>query len=896
MSSAVVFSSTVEVSPFPAIGRPSVHESSAVTTYLFTDIEGSTRLWEQAPQRMQDALARHDAIAQRCVVDCSGSVVKSTGDGMLAVFADPLDALRATVQLQRALADPAATNGITLRVRCGLHAGVDARRDNDYFGNAVNRAARVMSAAHGGQILLTQAVAALLGSRLPEGVALLDLGRVRLRDLAQPERIHQVMHPTLRQQFPALRSLEATPNNLPQQLTSFVGRERELVDVRKQLAETRLLTLLGGGGLGKTRLSLQVAANALDAFPDGAWLVELAPINDPRLVPQAVASVLGVKEEPGLPVIDALLKFVGDRHLLLILDNCEHLVQACAELAKCLLGAGPGATILVSSRESLNVGGERIYPLAPLAAPASATTIDVAAIAAFPAVQLFVDRATAAQPAFRITDDNAAAVAEVCRRLDGIPLALELAAARLRSMPVERIAQRLSDRFRLLTGGDRTALPRQQTLRALIDWSYDLLEESERALFRRLAAFVGGFTLDAAEKIGAGGEDGEVDVLDLLARLVEKSLVTMEAVGDRYRMLETVREYAGERLDASAERDAVRARHLDHFLALAERARLELIGPNQRVWLAQLDVERENIIAAHTCCNHATDGGVLGLRLVRAMRTYCIQRGLLALGYGATIEALARPGAQTREFTRCRVLADAGQFAIAMGRYQEALLHLTESLAIAHELGDRSRVAVALQPLGRAYLALGEPDKAQASLEEALAMAREICDQREIAAALSSLAQLSRVQRDFAAAQARNEECLAIVRKLEDEESVAITWLNLAMVAILQDSCERARDALRQAVVIVTETGSRPSGQSVIEVTAGLAAAGGHWLAAAQFFGAAEREAESSGLKRDPSDEAFLTEQMAKVHQALGQEEFARAEIAGRDFPMSGQWAKPANG
>ncbi len=859
-----------------------MHESPSVTTYLFTDIEGSTRLWEQEPQRMHDALSRHDALARTFVVDCSGSVVKSTGDGMLAVFADPLDALHAIVQLQRALADPAVTNGLALSVRSGLHAGIDARRDNDYFGNAVNRAARVMSAAHGGQILLTQGIATLLENRLPEGLSLLDLGRVRLRDLAQPERIYQVLHPALRQQFPALRSLEATPNNLPQLLTSFVGRERELVEVRKQLAESRLLTLLGGGGLGKTRLSLQVAANSLEAFPDGVWLVELAPINDARLVPQAVASVLGVKEEPGLPVIDALRKFVQDRRLLLVLDNCEHLVQACAEFVKCLLEAGTGVTILASSREFLNVSGERIYPLAPLAAPASATTMRADTIAAFPAVQLLVDRATAAQPAFRITADNAAAVAEVCRRLDGIPLALELAAARLRSMPIERIAQRLSDRFRLLTGGDRTALPRQQTLRALIDWSHDLLEVPEATLFRRLAVFVGGFTLEAAEKIGDGGDIDEADVLDLLARLVEKSLVTLEAGGNRYRMLESVREYAGERLDASAERYAVRARHLDHFLALAEHARHELIGPNQRVWLAQLDTEREDIIAAHAWCDNAADGGTLGLRLVRAMRTYCIQRGLLAMGYGATLEALARPGAQLRELTRCRVLADAGQFAIAMGRHQEALQHLTESLAIAHELGDRSRVEAALQPLGHAYLALGDMDKAEASLQEALAMARAIGDQREIASALSSLAQLSNVRRNFAAAQAQYEECLTLMAELQDQESVGITWLNLAMVAIQQDACDRARDALMQGLAIVAETSSRPGGQSVIEVTAGLAAAGGQWLMAAHFFGAAERGAESAGLKRDPSDEAFLTEQMAKVRLALGQDEFKRNETAGR--------------
>jgi class 3 adenylate cyclase len=482
---------------------------SAITTFLFTDIEGSSRLWEKDHERMQLALARHDAIAREAVERSRGAVVKMNGDGVHAAFDDPLDAVVAALRMQEMLANPAATHSVALRVRCGLHAGPSEHRDNDFFGSTVNRAARIANAAHGGQVLLSQAVAVLVANRLPAGVALRDLGAVRLRDLASPERVFQVLHPSLRENFPALRTLEATPNNLTQQLTSFVGRKRELDEVRTLLRNARLLTLVGAGGIGKTRLSQQLAADVMDDFPDGVWFVELAALSDPRLVPQSVAFVLGVKEEAGHPVVEALEKFTKDRRLLIVLDNCEHMVQACAELATRLLRSGPHLKILTSSREHLRVAGETSYPVPALAAPEPGKTSTHAALTRYEAVLLFIDRASAVQPAFQLTDLNASAVADICQRLDGIPLAIELAAARVRTLSVEMIAARLGDRFRLLAGGDRTAMPRQQTLRALIDWSYDLLTENERSLFRRLAIFAGGFTLEAAEAIGTGGSIGE---------------------------------------------------------------------------------------------------------------------------------------------------------------------------------------------------------------------------------------------------------------------------------------------------------------------------------------------------------------------------------------------------
>ena len=416
---------------------------SAITTFLFTDIEGSSQLWERDPERMRLALARHDAIARQAVEGNHGVVVKMSGDGVHAAFDDPVDALVAALAIQTGLADPAATAGIVMRVRAGLHAGRAERRDNDFFGSVVNRAARISNAAHGGQILLSHAVATLVSGRLPDGVTLRELGPMRLRDLASPERVHQVMHAALREKFPALRTLEATPNNLAQQLTTFVGRKRELDEVRALLRSTRLLTLSGAGGIGKTRLSLQLAAEVMDDFPDGVWFVELAPLSDPRLVPQSVAIVLGVKEEAGHPVIEALVKYAKERRLLLVLDNCEHLVQACAELVTQLLQSGPHLRILASSREALRVAGEAIFPVPALAVPAPGKTVTLPAMTQYEAVLLFVDRAVAAQPTFHLTEQNVSAVADICQRLDGIPLALELAAARVRALSVETIAARL---------------------------------------------------------------------------------------------------------------------------------------------------------------------------------------------------------------------------------------------------------------------------------------------------------------------------------------------------------------------------------------------------------------------------------------------------------------------
>ncbi|HSQ82297.1 MAG TPA: tetratricopeptide repeat protein [Casimicrobiaceae bacterium] len=855
-------------------------EHSAFATFLFTDIEGSTRLWDEQPERMKSALARHDAIARDAVESHGGHVVKMTGDGVHAVFADPLDAIQAVLQMQFALTEPQPANGLQLRARCGLHAGISERRDNDYFGTVVNRAARIMGSAHGGQVLLSDAVATLVGEHHPAGFALRDLGRVRLRDLASPERVYQLLHPKLRAEFPPLRSLEATPNNLPQQVTSFVGRDRELAQARDLLTRGRLLTLLGVGGLGKSRLSLQIAAEMLDAFPDGVWLVELASIADERLVPLSVASALGVKEESGHPVQEALVRYVADRQLLIILDNCEHLIGACAHLAKALLQSGAHVRILATSREALRIAGETTLQLPTLSVPDPDAVPALSDLREIDAIRLFLDRATAADPGFHLDEHNAAATTEICRRLDGIPLAIELAAARVRVLPVDRIAARLNDRFKLLTEGDRTALKRQQTLRALIDWSHDLLTPVERALFRRLSVFAGGWTLDAAEAVATGADVDETDVLDPLTRLVEKSLVAPDADGSRFRFLETIREYADEQLRDSGEEGDVRMRHLQWYLALFEAGRPHLIGPEQATWLARLDTERENLFAAHRYCDSAPGGGELGMRLMSAVRRYWFDRGLLGLGYRTTMEALARPSAQAPTPARAAALNDAGQIAAFMGRYAEAHAHLVASLAVTRTLGDRRRIGYLLQPLALACMGIGDLAAAREYLDEALTIARESGDTREIAAVLSSLAQIARMEGDLETAEPLYREVLEIGRDTPDIAS--FTLLNLAMVAILRGSSERAREMLLEVIAICDELDLKTTGQSVMEVTSGLAAACGDWEHAARFFGAAERQSAVSGMHRDPTDEAFLLPLIKKARAALDSSTYIAAETAGR--------------
>ncbi|HSO28418.1 MAG TPA: adenylate/guanylate cyclase domain-containing protein [Candidatus Sulfomarinibacteraceae bacterium] len=586
---------------------------AGLSTFLITDIEGSTRLWEEHAAEMGASLALHDRLLRDVIEGASGTVIKTTGDGLLAVFDDPAVAVGASLAVQRALRDASWGRTGPLRVRMALHAGTAESRDGDYFGPALNRSARILAIGHGGQVICSAVAAVLARDRLPAEVELRDLGSHRLRDLDRPEQVFQVEVPDLPRDFPPLRSLSTRRSNLPLQLTSFVGREKEVSEVEAFLARHRLVTLIGVGGTGKTRLMLEAAGRVADGFADGAWLAELAPITDPSQIPSEVARALGAPEVPGVPTMAIVTSFLADKDVLLLLDNAEHLVDGVAAVAERLLAAAPRLRILATSREALTVPGEAVLQLQSLSCPAIGLgglgrsggmedeDVDLAAAASTEAVRLFVERAAAVDPGFTLGQGNVASISEICRRLDGIPLAIELAAARVSAMSPDDIAKRLGDRFRLLAGGRRTAVPRQQTLHALIDWSWDLLTEDDRRLLRRLSVFVGGWTAAMAVSV-VGDEDrplDEIEAVDGLTRLVDRSLVQVDrGTTTRYRMLETIRQYAREKLIAAGEVGAVADRHFAAFSALAAASQDPLHGPHMVDWLDRLDGEQENLIAA----------------------------------------------------------------------------------------------------------------------------------------------------------------------------------------------------------------------------------------------------------------------------------------------------------
>ena len=575
---------------------------SGTVTFLFTDIEGSTRHWEQQPQAMSNALLRHDAIMRNAIEANGGYIFKTIGDAFCAAFPTAPQALQAALDAQRALAAeqwPEMTGPV--QARMALHTGSAEERGGDYFGPPVNRVARLLSAGHGGQTLLSEISSGLVRDVLSPGVTLRDMGEHRLKDLAQTEQIFQVLGPGLPSEFAPLKTLDNHPNNLPLQLTPFIGREKEVETVTERLLrpEVRLLTLTGPGGTGKTRLALQAAAELAEEFEQGVFFVDLAPITDPGLVGSEIAQALGVQEAPGRPISDTLKEHLRDRRMLLVLDNFEQVVQAAA-LVPQLMQAAPDIKFVATSRIRLQVRGEHEYSVSPLALPRRKPPPTIEQWTQYDAVCLFIERALALTPDFAITNSNAPAVAEICHRLDGLPLAIELAAARIKILTPQVMLTRLESRLKVLTGGQRDVPARQQTLRGAIDWSYDLLDEGEKQLFRRLAIFQGGRTLEAIEAICNAEGDLEIDVLDGVQSLVDKSLLRQEeGVGGepRFVMLETIHEYARGKLEGG-EAEAMQRAHAAYYLQLAEETAPLLSRPEATTWFNRLDEEHDNIRAA----------------------------------------------------------------------------------------------------------------------------------------------------------------------------------------------------------------------------------------------------------------------------------------------------------
>jgi predicted ATPase/class 3 adenylate cyclase len=764
-------------------------------TFLFTDIEGSTQLWDTAPEAMRAALARHDEIIRRAIAASGGWVFATGGDGFAAAFARAHDALIAAKEVQVALCRERWPEGAAIRVRMGVHTGEVVERGGDYFGSVVNRTARLMAIAHGGQVLCSDVTAGLVAAH----VTLLDLGEHRLRDLSAAQRVFQVLADGLPDRFPPLVSLDSYPGNLPLAPTRFVGREGIVREVANALEESRVITITGVGGVGKTRVAVQVAAEALPAFPDGVWLVELGGVGDPGLVEEAVASAVGVQARPDQPLAVTLLDFLRVRQLLLVIDNCEHLVAAVAGLVERVIAACPRVRVLATSREGLAVGGERVLPLAPMTIPAE-ETFDAAAQSE--AVQLLADRAADVRPGFAVTAENAAVVGRLCRRLDGIPLALELAAARFRSMSPADVLDHLDQRFRLLTGGRRTALSRQQTLRGAIHWSYELLDDPERSVLRRLGLFAGGFDLGAAERVASGGTVQAHDVADLIDRLVDKSLVVADLSGDtaRYRLLEMLRDYAWERLVEAGEADQVSHRHAEHYLVFATLADAGLRGPDEEEWTRQVEQELDNLRAALSWAIDS-DHAELALGIIVGLTPGFGTRigapfGLLAL------RAAGMPGAVGHPL-RCVALAAAARSEVGRGSDRARTL-ADEAWAEASGLPTDERGALArcraLSGVGVVVGSLGDPQRLYAVAEERLAAANLLGDPWEQARVLTVIAGLN--AGSPAGAEA-GEQAVRLVRRIGNPSGLGFALMMTAPTIAPADPV-RATAMLEEAIAIVS--------------------------------------------------------------------------------------------
>ena len=780
-------------------------------TFLFTDIEGSTRLWERHPEGMALALARHDALLRETIERNEGVVFSKAGDAFCAAFATAGAALAAAYEGTRALVCEPWPANARIAVRMALHTGIAEMRDGDYFGQPLNRAARLLAAGHGGQVLLSAAAHERARDHLPSGITLRDMGERRLKDLVRPERVYQAVLRGLPADFPPLKTLDARAHNLPVQSTSFVGREREMHDVKALLRASRLVTLTGSGGAGKTRLALQVGADQIDDFADGVWLVELAPLADPRLVPQELASVFGVREEAGVELSSTLVNALKDKELLLLLDNCEHVVEASAGLCDALLAGCARVRILATSREALRVRGEATFRVPSLAIPDPVANIPVESLAQYPAARLFIDRAAAVQSSFRVDDRNADGIASICYHLDGIPLAIELAAARVRSMSIHDINERLDERFRLLTGGARTALPRQQTLRAAIEWSYNLLSAAERALLRRLSVFSGGSTLVAAEQVCCGEGVDAPQVLDLLTALVDKSLLLMEErqATTRYRFLETVQQYARDRLRDEDEESRWRSRHLAHFLVLAKEAEPQLTGKDQHAWLDRLEAEHDNLRAALMHASSAGADRVSGLRLAAAISWFWYVRGYLAEGRSWLLAMVAAVPEGAADDVRASALFAAGRLAWQQGDYAAAHALHERSLAIRRLLGDQNGVANSLGALGLIAKEQNQYERARALQEESLSIHRELGNRRGIAVALGNLGIVSMVVGHFSDARAQHAESLEIFRALGDQHAIAMALHCIGDVAFKEADYVTAQALQEQSLAIRRELGDR---------------------------------------------------------------------------------------
>ncbi len=858
-------------------------------TFLFSDIEGSTRLWEKHPVAMGDSLALHDKILRDAIEANDGYIFKTVGDAFCAAFHTAGAGLVAAVDAQRNLANTNWNETGPLRVRMAIHAGSAELRDGDYYGNPLNRVARILAAAHGGQVLISLPVEELVRDTLSITIGLRDLGERRLRDLARPERLYQLVIDGLASEFPPLRSVEVMPNNLPHNLSSFVGREREVSIVREMLSTARLLTLTGTGGTGKTRLALKTGVEVLPEFPDGVWFVELATVSDPRRVADTVAAAVDIREDPDVPTMQTLRRALAQKQMLIILDNCEHLHAACADFASEILGHCIRVKLLATSRHNLAISGESTWAVPPLATMNPARDLfqvadPVQSVSQYESVRLFIDRALSVKPGFQVTKQNAPAIAQICWRLDGIPLAIELAAARSRVLSPDQIAARLDDRFRLLTGGNRSVLPHQQTLRALIDWSYELLSESERVLFRRLGVFGGGRTIEAIEAVCTGNGVDHYDALDLLQQLIDKSLISVETGLDdvqRYTMIESVWQYSRERLEESGEMPPLRDKHLDWFVDIAEAAALAMEGPDVADWLDRVDAERNNFRLALDWAISSPDQSMKGLRLASLLTRYWEIRGRIKEARHYFARILDLPGNQEKTRDRAAAISGAARMAWVQDSTAEAVQLFEDAVEMYRDLGDESAVL-----LNQAFLAFnfrneGNTQKAGDLFDAILAESARLNDSTLRAVAVSGKGSVANDLGDSITARRLKEESLSIYRSTGNKWTLGYLLWGLARSCLASQDAKSARAPLDEWTEIALELKNRWAMGYIFFLYADVLRLENEKYASARVLGAAKATSDALGLRFDRVDQREADTISTAIQKLLPSDEFTAATESG---------------